>query len=212
LLSGAAIVSLTIMSRLSPALTGFHVVTMILFSAAALAFSPFVYLFPRYFILNSASALLLVGYLGARVWNRGNISRWLVMLVTGLIVSGNLVHAGKLFRYGRGEYNDALRYIAERTPPGDITLCSDHDGRNVLLIQHHGPGAIEPHTMAYQPANARAAQGTQWLLIHRLDHTAAPETEMFDERGNRYQLEKVFLHAPPSGWDWYVYRNKRLLP
>ena len=212
LLIAAVIFALAMQWRRSPAIACFHAMAMVLFPAAALAFSPFVYLFPRYFILSAASALLLVGYLGARMWNAGRIARMLLLFTTSLIVIGNAVHTSQLLRHGRGEYKSALRYIAERTPAGPITISSDNDGRNVLLVYHHAPGAIQPRSMEYLPLTRRPAEGAQWLLVHRLEHDPVPGAEMLDERGNPYRLEKAFAHAPLSGWDWYVYRNIRLLP
>src|SRR5687768_5348101 len=97
-------------------------------------------------------------------------------------------------------------------PAGQITLCSDHDGRNVLLVYHHGPAAIHPRSFQYLPRNELPAEGAQWLLVHRLEHAAIPANELLDDRGNPYRLEKIFRHAPLSGGDWYVYRSRRLMP
>jgi hypothetical protein len=211
LLAGVAI-ALVCVWRRSRAVAAFHLTAMIAFPAVALALSPFVYLFPRYFILSAALALLLLVYVGALAMNAGRGARWLTLLALCGIAVGNLLHTTKLLRHGRGEYRAALRHIAARTPPGDITVSSDHDGRNVLLIYHHGPIAIAPRTLTYVPRTDLPPQGTQWLLVHRLDHAAVPAEELLDDRGNRYRRENVFLHAPLSGWDWYVYRSLRLLP
>jgi hypothetical protein len=212
LLLGGVIVALMRVWRRSRALACFYIVGMIGFPAAALSFTPFIYLFPRYFILSAALALLLIGYLAAVAWNAGRISRWSTIVATGLVLAGNLAHTVPLFRHGRGEYRAALRYIAAHTPAGPITICSDHDGRNVLLIYHHGPPAVHPRSLEYIPRHELPAEGAQWLFVHRLDHTDVPPSDLLDDRGNPYRLEKIFRHAPLSGWDWYVYRSRRLLP
>jgi hypothetical protein len=198
--------------RRSQALAGFYLAAMILFPAAALSLSRFIYLFPRYFILSAAAGLLLMGHAGAVSWNSGRVARWVIVTLTALVIAGNFRPTLKLLRHGRGEYKQALRYIAAHTPSGPITLCSDHDGRNVLPVYHHGQDALKPRTLDYIQASELPADGAQWLLVHRLDHAPAPEAELVDGRGSPYRLEKIFLHAPLSGWDWYLYRSRKLLP
>ena len=212
LLIGGVIVALMSLWRRSRALTCFYFIGMIAFPAVALSFTPFIYLFPRYFILSAALALLLIGYLGALSWNAGRFARLTTIVVTSLVIAGNLMPTVQLLRHGRGEYKAALRYVAAHTPGGQITVSSDHDGRNVLLILHHGPLAIHSRALEYIPRNELPAEGAQWVLVHRLDHADIPPVELLDDRGNPYRLEKIFLHAPLSGWDWYVYRSLRLLP
>jgi hypothetical protein len=212
LLLGAVIVALMRIWGRSPQLVGFHISGMLVFPAVALWFTPFIYLFPRYFILSAAAALLLVGYLGALTWNAGRAGRCVTLVLTTLIVAGNVAHTAKLLRHGRGEYKAALQYMAQQTPPGPITVGSDHDGRNVLLVYHHGPAAITPRTLEYIPRNVMPPEGVQWILVHRLDNAPVPPLEVRDDRGNPYRVERIYLHAPLSGWDWYLYRSRRLLP
>jgi hypothetical protein len=122
------------------------------------------------------------------------------------------VHTASLLRHGRGGYTSAFRYIASQTPSDPITVGSDHDGRNVLLVHHHGPDAVRPRILNYIPRSEMPAGGVKWLLVHRLDHAPRPPDEVLDDRGNAYRLERIFPHAPLSGWDWYVYRSRSLLP
>jgi hypothetical protein len=211
LLIAWVVVALMRLWRRSRSLTCFYLVGM-MFPAVAISFTPFIYLFPRYFILSAALALLLLGYLAAVAWNSGRVSRRITLVTIALIIAGNFAPTLQLLRHGRGEYRAALRYISAHTPAGPITVGSDHDGRNVLLIHHHGLSAIHPRTLQYIPRPELPAEGVQWLLVHRLDHAEIPPHELSDDRGNPYRLEKIFLHAPLSGWDWYVYRSQRLIP
>jgi hypothetical protein len=168
-------------------------------------------LFPRYFLLGAAWLLLLLGMWLGRAWGRSRVTRFGALAFVAWFVIGNSVNTLALLRHGRGEYKAALKYIAEQTPTNEITICSDHDNRNFMLIEYFAPAAAPGRTIRYISAHQRAAQ-PQWLLVHRLDRAPAPDTPLYDDRGNVYQLARRFTHAPFSGWDWYVFRNVRHAP
>jgi hypothetical protein len=185
---------------------------MLIFSApvTGIVAARFAALFPRYFIFGTAWLLLLAGYAMAASWQRGPTFRKVSLAALLLFVLGNSVHTLRLLLNGRGEYQAALRYIADHTTAPDITICSDHDNRNFMLIDHYAARNAGGRRVIYFPGNRTHHTRPEWLLVHRLDGLSVPDTTLFDDRGNEFKFEKRFLHAPLSGWDWFVYRNVRL--
>ena len=208
----AAAVALWRLGRRSPEDATFHAV--VIFSAPVLALlaARMAVLFPRYFIFGSAWSLLLVAYGAAVAWRRGGWMRPAAIAGLVLFGAGNFAHTRVLLRHGRGEYRAALRYIAEHTSTSDISLCSDHDNRNYMLIAYYVQRTIPGRRLLYFPGNGSAQGRPQWLLVHRLDGVPKPTSPLYDDRGNAYQFEKAFLHAPLAGWDWFVYRNTLAVP
>ena len=158
----------------------------------------------RFFVL----VLLLAGYVLARLWARGSAWRWVTLGLVALFLAGNALHTCRLGRDGRGQYQAALRHLVERTPTPVVSVCSDSDFRNGPLIGYHAAAIGLGRRIRYYPADRVPRAGTQWLIIHRLDGGEVPPGAVGDPRGNRYELEQVFPHAPLSGWDWYVYRRR----
>ena len=76
-----------------------------------------------------------------------------------------------------------------------------------MVIQFYGPRVLPGRRILYYPGNRTTNERPEWLLVHRLDEAPPPDSRLYDDRGNEFQLEKTFPHAPLSGWDWYVFRN-----
>jgi len=103
--------------------------------------------------------------------------------------------------------SQAWRQFVGQTPTTVVSVCSDSDFRNGALIGYHAAAIGLGRKIRYHPADRVPRSGTRWLIIHRLDGGEVPPEAVGDTLGNRYELEKVFPHAPLSGWDWYVYRR-----
>ncbi len=209
---GVALVALGLMWRRSVALVIFYALVIFATPALGLIFSHFTLLFPRYFVVSAAFALLPVGYAMARCWSLGRIWRGLCLAGLMLFLLGNGAHVTRLVQEGRGQYQAALRFLAARTPFRDVTVSSDHADRNLVVVDYYRQVAGADRKIWFYSADRLPPRGAQWLLLHRLDGEPPPGESAVDGRGNRYVLERVFRHAALSGWDWFVYRNEQLPP
>ena len=211
----AVLIALVALARRSGALAAFYVTAIFVAPALGVASSKFMLLYPRYFIMSAALALLVVAYGLARLWlgqnmgPMGPMGRIGPMIAGALLVgflAGNGVHTGRLLRDGRGQYQAALRYIASRTPTAEITVTSDADFRNYGMMDYYRAAAGPEHVLQYIPGNQLPPEGVQWIFLHRLDETTpAPPPELEIAGRWRYRLERTFPHAPLSGWEWYAY-------
>lgn len=210
---GATLLGLGLLWRRDRAVAGFYGAGIFLAPALGLGSSRFVLLYPRYFIMSAALALVVVGYALARLWfsgmgPMGRMGPMIVGLLLGVFLMGNGLHVFRLLRDGRGQYQAALRYIADHTPAGVITVSSDADFRNFAVMDYYKSAVGPQHQLQYFPSNQPPPEGVQWVFLHRLDDTApVPPDTLHDTGGRNYQLSRVFPHAPLSGWEWYVYRN-----
>lgn len=205
---GVTLLALGLMWRRDRVLSSAFATAIFLAPALGMISSRFVLLYPRYFIVSAAAALLLTGYALARLWNYGRAARATAMVLLGAFLVGNADHARRLLHDGRGQYQMALRYIAERTPAGAITISSDSDFRNFMVIDYYAKAVGPGHHLQYYSANQPPPEGLQWIFLHRLDESVpVPPAALHDAEGRNYQLVRVFPHAPLSGWEWYVYRS-----
>ena len=205
---GATLLALMLLWRRDRATAVFYAAGIFVAPALGLCSSRFVLLYPRYFIVSAALGLLLAGYLLARLWNSGGLARWASVVLLGGLLAGNDALTVRLLRDGRGQYQAALHYIAERSPPGTITVSSDSDFRNFAVMDYYAKAVGPGHTLRYFASNQLPPEGPQWIFVHRLDETTpVPGPELNVAGRWQFQLGHVFPHAPLSGYEWYVYRN-----
>lgn len=189
----------------------FYVLVISVTAAVGMLASKFTLLFPRYFLLNAALALPLIAHGLAWIWRAGFSGRVLVCVALAGFLMGNALPVARLARDGRGQYSAALRTIASHAQAKEITLSSDHDFRNRLMIDYYHVAAGEGYEFVYYSVDQVPPWGVQWVLFHRFKEEEPPPAMIADARGNRYVREYHYPYAALSGWDWYVYRNSSLI-
>lgn len=213
---GVVLAGLVLLWRRDRAIAAFYAAGIFVAPAIGLCSSRFVLLYPRYFIVSAALGLVVAGYAVVRLGfsgigpmgRMGPMGCMAAALSLVAFLIGNGVHVGRLLKDGRGQYQAALRYVAEHTPAGAITVSSDSDFRNFGVMDYYKAAVGPTHQLQYFPANRPPPGGLQWIFLHRLDDsTPVPPDALHDAEGRNYQLARVFPHAPLSGWEWYVYRS-----
>jgi hypothetical protein len=190
--------------RQNRGIASFFWLAVIVGPLASISSEHFILLFPRYFLISGMCALLLVGRALAQLWTSNR--RALSVVLLALFVAGNAVHTMRLIRDGRGQYRDALQYVAAASPGATITVAADNDFRNGMVIEYYA-ATVAGKTIEFHPAAAPPPSGADWLFFHRLDNSPVPADRVSDRTGHRYLLDRVFPHAALSGWDWYVFRR-----
>ena len=205
---GVISTGLVLLWRRDRALAAFYFTGIFIAPAIGIFSSGFALLYPRYFIMSAALAVLLAGYSLARLWHAGRRGYWIAGVLLAAFLVGNGVHVTRLIRDGRGHYQAALRYIGEQTPAGPILVASDSDFRNFSVMDYYRSAVGPTHQLQYCLSNQPMPEGLQWVFFQRLDDTSSvPPEALHDAAGHNFQLVRVFPHAPLSGWEWYVYRN-----
>ncbi len=174
---------------------------------ATIALSRFSLLFPRYLIVACVGALLIAGLFIAVAWTSGRAGRIAAVGLSAVIVIGSSLPTLELLRHGRGNFRAVLRYLAAHTPTPEISVCSDQDNRTVPLLQYYAPSTLPDRAFRYVRGASPRLHGARWLLVHQVGSRALGP-ELRDDVDNAFTLETRFPHAPLSGGDWLIYRDR----
>jgi hypothetical protein len=161
----------------------------------------------RYFLVSAVLWLLLAARLLAWAAARSVAGRAIALLVLALFVAGNASRIAWLLEDGRGAYSDALRYMAAHSSDAAVTIESDHDFRNRLVVEYFAPRLGTSKPIRYVRQSDLGTPGPQWYLAHRGLDERSPAALLADRLGNRYRFEREFPTAPLSGWRWFVFRR-----
>jgi len=173
-------------------------------------------LYPRYFLVSSLFVLLLFADGLSRLAQRGRYGKVVYGIVLIGLLAGNAVQTARLIHLGRGGYQAALQLMAEQTAGPTLTIGSDHDFRNGLVIafyQLHMPDLFDarlPNTrrLIYLPQNRWPPEGPEWFLRHSQEPDIHPKPTITDGTGNHYDLIGIYPYAGLSGWNWILYHNR----
>ena len=164
-------------------------------------------IYPRYFLIPVAFALLLIGNALAGLWT----SRWVERSIPiGLIVVfliGNGWWTALLLIHGRGDYSHAMTWMAQNGN-NPATISSDHDFRNGLMFAYFSTQLwpTDP-PLQYVDQSTVPSQGTDWVIRHNFEGDPPHPKFITDSFGNGYRLERTFRHQSLTGWNWWIYRR-----
>lgn len=190
----------------------FYLFVIFLAPIMILAVKRYPVMFVRYFLINIAFGFVALSYLLADLYRKGSAARICVVLTLLLFLVGNGLHLERFFRYGRGQYLKAIRHIAAHTPGQRITISSDHDFRNSLLIDYY-KRYIEPEKTITYISNTKLKTGQRpmWFIVHRLGEAVQSGPATIYPHGHRYEQVSVFPYAGPSGCKWTLYQKRKQL-
>jgi hypothetical protein len=160
----------------------------------------------RYFLVSATLLLLLTSRVLAWAPTQGGAAAGAAAAVLALHLAADLQRVGHLVSVGRGRYRDTLSHAVRRTSGDTVTIGSDHDFRNRLLVEYHGPRVAAGKTVRYVRMNETAATPPEWYLAHRMLGEKPPLPSL-DRGGVRYALQREYDSAPLSGWRWFLYQR-----
>ncbi|MGH7894463.1 MAG: hypothetical protein ACREQL_07330, partial [Candidatus Binatia bacterium] len=161
----------------------------------------------RYFLVSTTLLLLLTACLLAWATTRGPGARVAVAIVLVAFLASNGARIEWLLRDGRGAYQEALQYMLRHTSGDVMTVASDHDFRNRLIVEYFAPRLAATKPIRYVRSGELGVPGPEWYLAHRPAGARSPTMLVTDRLGNRYRLETEYPSAPLSGWRWFVFRR-----
>ena len=166
-------------------------------------------LYFRYFIICFPFLYLLLGYLLARCLDaKAGLPRWLGVIVIVAFTAGQEVRIGPLLEHGRGEYRAALQYIADHSAGDDLSIGSDHDIRNGLLVDFHLRSVVTDKSLQYVTQEHWRDRRPDWIITHSQDPNFSPPEEMTARDAGSYRLAESFPFGGVSGWSWFLYRRE----
>jgi hypothetical protein len=166
-------------------------------------------LYVRYFIIAIAFLLLLGAIVLGSWFHRGWPGKVVALLILAYL-SINGWQIARLFRDGRGQYRDAIRFLSQHSTTPLVTIASDQDFRTSTMLQFYAPAAMAPKQGRYVPQGAWPPEGPEWIICQKESFEAPtpPVLALQDEKTNRYDFVRAFPTAPLSGLHWFLYHNR----
>jgi hypothetical protein len=166
-------------------------------------------LYVRYFIVGMAFLLVLLSFVLGTLYQRGLQGRVICVLLMGGYLALNGWRAMSLFKYGRGHYSEAVRFLAEHTKSSVVTIGGDQDFRIGTVVEFYGAEAVGTKRVKYYPRKSWPAGGPEWFIAQKesAEDPAPPGEQYRDAAGNTYEWVKTFPSAPLSGLHWFVCHN-----
>jgi hypothetical protein len=154
--------------------------------------------------------LLLVGGWIGRLSRRGAAGATAALLLLAMFAAGNAPRLRHLFREGRGHYLEALTAIARQTDGTVISIGSDHDFRNGIVIAFYSPYVTGKEFLYTLEADVSPAADFEWFIAHDPEGAVPPGSVLEFPNGRVYELVGNYPYAGESGFGWFVYhRDKR---
>jgi len=161
----------------------------------------------RYFLIGIALFLILLAWILGAELRAGGRRRALASVGLGLFLLGNAVHTARFLALGRGGFQAALEFMAERSEAGRIVVGSDQDFRNAMVLRFYARLLPAGKVLDYRERSRWPVGGPEWIVTHRRFRPDRPLPELAFDSAGRYRLAADFDHAGISGFYWAVYRR-----
>jgi hypothetical protein len=179
----------------------------IIFPLLALAAYDITYAAPRYLLMSVFFFLLALGAgLGAAL-SRPGVPRVAGACLLGTILALNLMGDLELGHLGRGSFSRGVEFIIKHSDAGPISIASDQDFRNAMLLSHFARFYPDGERIVYFVSNRLPPEGVDWLILHRVYGGSPPEDALV-ANGDRYARRIALPAAGPSGISWFIYRRE----
>jgi hypothetical protein len=155
----------------------------------------------RYFVCPSFAFLILFARALGSTFER-LAARALFVAYLALGTATSVLFAGD----GRGDYRGAVAFMAAHSEQDPITVSTDHDFRNRIMLRHYRHLVEPPGRLVYVPGAGAASRPTEWYLAHRVPG-AAPAPEFVLHAGRRYRQVAAFGASALIGFRCYLYHR-----
>jgi len=131
------------------------------------------------------------------------------LVVASLI--GGFVRLVPLLRDGRGHYAEAVAMMVSLTHGTDVTVGSDSDFRNRLVLGYYAERLPPGKAFVYVASSAWTPERPEWVLTHSFDDLQSGvviPSQLTGANGKVYYCVQAFTYGGISGWNWYLYRRQ----
>ena len=190
--------------------TVFFATTLVLAPAAVLTVYHARYLDVRYFFVLFPFVWLLGARALARVAASGHAGRLAAVSIAALSFAGNVSNTLPLLRDGRGHYMEIVSTMAQLSSSETITVGSDHDFRNSLVLEYYAEKLPANRHVIYVPTGSWTPESPEWIVTHDF---AAPRSEPAISAPipsfAHYTPVRCVPYGGISGWSWCLNRIDR---
>jgi hypothetical protein len=185
----------------------FYLAVLIIAPAAIIYFTNPAYFHFRYIIVCFPFYYLILSFILAKAWRTNKIFAYVAVLIISLYVAGQSLRLGPLVQYGRGNYQAIMREMANDSTAKVITVGSDNDFRNKMVLSFYARFLQGGKTIQYIDQESWSSQPPEWLILHSLDESTEPETVIQILTNRTYRLIKTEKFSGNSGFSWFLYHD-----
>jgi hypothetical protein len=205
------VAGLRLLQRTAQGSAAFFAGAIVVFPNLAMLLRGTEIVYTRHFLLGSTLLLILLAFVLGLLWTRGATGKVAGAGVILLFVAANGLHIRTFMERGRGDYQTALLFMADRTA-GPVTIAADHDFRVGLELDYYlyTKRVLGSRAAAFVPAGKWPPGGPAWIVANA-DHYEAPKLphDVYrDAAGNQYEHVRTFPTAPLTGLHWFLFRNR----
>lgn len=185
----------------------FFLLVVIIVPAGVLLFSPTNLIYVRYFLISVVFLLIVLGHVLCRLYELGGLARagYFVLLI--LFCLGNGYSNMNFIKFGRGNYFEALKYMADETPGENIVIGSDNDSKNEPLLDFYARYLPENKKVVYvEYEDIREYKPIWFIQTSQVIEYYPPEALTLGDQ--LYFRQKEYPYYGLSGWSWYIFRKK----
>ena len=183
------------------------------FFASAVVASPALFLirpqvlFERYFLIPFVLFLLLAAFVLGELWRRRAL-RPVVLVLLVAFLAGNAWQVKDFAESGRGEFGEALAWVAEQDERDPLAVLGDHDFRVRLYVEFYAR-RLSLGRVYYVERDCYGEAA--WMFVHDPGGERMPGEV---EGGTAFPLmpAKDFPSRGRMSWGWSVYRLKAVPP
>jgi hypothetical protein len=124
-------------------------------------------LYLRHFIVGIAFLLILFSFVLASLYERGILGKTICLILLAAFFVANSFPLVALYKYGRGHYRDAVRFIAEHSSKDVVTIGGDHDFRITMVLQFYVHDAMGNKRAQYLDHDSLPPDGPDWVIFHK---------------------------------------------
>ncbi len=186
----------------------FYLAVLLMVPAAIIAVTNPAYFHFRYTIVCFPFYYLIMSFILAKIWRFDKKAlSYLAVLIIGLYIGGQSIRLWPLFHYGRGNYQAIIKDMVDATAADVITVGSDNDFRNKVVLSFYARFLQGGKTIQYIDQGSWGVHPPEWLIVHSLDESTVPEQWVRTSANRVYRLVKAENFSGNSGFSWFLYRE-----
>jgi hypothetical protein len=170
---------------------------------------PKIYYF-RYLVITFPFFYLVLSFIFGKLFRTGRKGFYLVLGVLCLYLIGQAHHLLPLFKQGRGNYQAILAEISNGSSGNILTIGSDHDFRNKMLLTFYQRFLPDRQTLRYMDQQRWNIETPEWIIIHSTDISFEPKPFVMVSNQRIYELTRSERSSGNSGFSWFLYHLSRM--
>jgi hypothetical protein len=162
---------------------------------------------PRYMIVGIAFLLVLFAFLLSSLYRRRAWGKAICALLLAAFFTANGQYTLRLFKYGRGDNTETVRFMVEHTAGPAVRIATENESCISSVLAYYGQRLQGSKKMKFCPFSAWRDVQPEWTVSWCPLVSQADQVD--DKVGKRYETVMIQESAPLSGYRWHISHNQQ---